>query len=87
MQLVERNAERADRVRHDREGQRRDVGVEEAVEAAADAVVVRRRQLPRVQPEECRDMAGGPLADTVEGLAGDEQVPDQDQQGGRGGDA
>jgi hypothetical protein len=32
-------------------------------------------------------MACGPLADAVEGLAGDEQVPDQDEQPGGGGDA
>jgi hypothetical protein len=32
-------------------------------------------------------MTGGPLTDAVEGLAGDEQVPDRDEQGGGGGDA
>ena len=50
VQLVERDGELADRMRHDGEGERRDVGVEEAVETAADAVVVKRGELPRDQP-------------------------------------
>ena len=87
MQLVQRDAELADRVRHDRERQRGDVGVEEPVEAAADAVVVERRQLLRGQPEQSGGMPGGPLADAVEGLAGDQQVLDEHQQPGGGGDA
>jgi hypothetical protein len=74
-------------VGHDGEGERGDVGVEEAVETTADAVVVERGHLLRGQPEECRVMAGGPLTDAIEGLAGDEQVLDQDEQGGGGGDA
>jgi hypothetical protein len=44
-------------VGHDGEGERGDVGVEQAVEAAADTVVVERRQLPRGQSEEFGDMA------------------------------
>ena len=71
VQLVEFDAELADRVRHGRQRQRGDVGVEEAVETAADAVVVERGQLPRGQPEQFGGVAGGPLADAVEGLAGD----------------
>src|SRR5512132_844843 len=71
---------------HDRERQRGDVSVEEAVEAAADAVVVEGRQLLRGQPEESGGMAGGPLADAVERLAGDEEVLDEDQQPGSSSD-
>jgi hypothetical protein len=37
-------------VRHDREGQRRDVGVEEPVEAAADAVLLRDDGCPGMSP-------------------------------------
>jgi hypothetical protein len=69
VQLVEFDAELADRVRHGREGQRGDVRVEEAVEGAADAVVVERRQLRRGDPERFGGVAGGPLADPIEGLA------------------
>ena len=52
MQFVEIDAELADRVRHDGEGERGDVGVEEAVEATADAVVVERRELGRGQSQQ-----------------------------------
>ena len=38
-------------------------------------------------PSEFGDVPRGPLADAVEGLAGDEQVPEQEQQPGGGGDA
>ena len=81
------DGELADGVGHDGQGQRGDVGVEEAVEAAADAVVVERGQLRRGQPEQLGDVPGGPLADAVEGLAGDQEVLEQDQQAGGGGDA
>jgi hypothetical protein len=36
--------------------------------------------LLRGQPEESGGVPGGPLADAVEGLAGDEEVLDEDQQ-------
>jgi hypothetical protein len=45
VQLVQIDGELADCVGHDGEGERGDVGVEEAVEAAADAIVVERREL------------------------------------------
>jgi hypothetical protein len=87
VQFVQRDAELADRVRHDRQRQRGDVGVEESVEAAADAVVVERRQLRRGQPETSGGVPGGPLSHAVEGLARQQEVLEQDQQTGRGGDA
>jgi hypothetical protein len=80
VQLVERDAELLHRVRHDRQRQRGDIGVEEAIQAAADAVVVEGRQLLRGQPEQTGDVPGGPLADAIEGLAGDEQVLDEHQE-------
>ena len=67
---------------HDGEGERGDVGVEEAVEAAADAVVVERRELVRGQSQQLGQMPRGPLADAVEGLARDQEVLEQDQEGG-----
>jgi hypothetical protein len=72
-------------VRHDGQCQRRDVGIEEAVEAAADAVVVERGHLLRGQPEPSRVVACGPLADAVEGFARHQKVLDQDEQADRGG--
>jgi hypothetical protein len=47
----------------DGECQGGDVGVEEAVEAAADPVVVERLQLRGIKPEALRDVASGPLGE------------------------
>ena len=87
MQLVEVDGELADGVDDDGQGEGGDVGIEEAVEAAADAVVVERGELVGGQAEESGDMACGPLAEAVEGLAGDQEVLEQEQQPGGGGDA
>src|SRR5262249_16412692 len=105
VQLVEIDVELADGVDDDGQGERGDVGIEEAVEAAADAGVVGRGGLGGGQAEEVGgggggplapargggaelgDVAGGPLAQAVEGLAGDEEVLEQQQQPGGGGDA
>jgi hypothetical protein len=87
VQFVEIDPELADGVDDDGQGEGWDVGVEEAVEAAADAVVVERRELGGGQAEERGDMACGPLAEAVEGLAGYEEVLEQQQQPGGGGDA
>ncbi len=86
VQLVEVDAERAHRGGHDRERRRGEVGVDEPVEAAADAVVVEGRQSLRGQPAEPGGMAGGPPADARAGLAGAEQVRDEHQGPGGGGD-
>src|SRR4051794_26461680 len=85
VQLVEIDGELADRVGHDGEGERGDVGVEESVEAAADAVVVERRELGGDQPQPLRGVSGRPLAEAVEGLARDQEVLEQDHQPGGGG--
>jgi hypothetical protein len=87
VQLVEIDVELADGMDDDGEGERGDIGVEEAVEAAADAIVVERGELVGAQAEEFGDMASGPLAQAVEGLAGDEEILEQQQQPGGGGDA
>src|SRR5262249_11375165 len=78
VQLVQIDGELADRLDDDRQGQGGDVGVEEAVEAATDAIVVERGQLSRAQPEEFGDVPRGPLADAVEGLAADQEVLEQE---------
>ncbi len=87
VQLVEIDSELADGMDDDGQGERGDVGVEEAVEAAADTIVIERGELVGGQAEEFGDVAGGPLAEAVEGLAGDEEVLEQQQQPGGGGDA
>jgi hypothetical protein len=73
-------------VGHDGQGERGDVGVEEAVQATADAVVVERGELHRGQSQQSGQVPRGPLADAVEGLTRDQEVLEQDQEGGRGGD-
>ena len=87
VQLVELDAELADGVGGDVEDQRGDVGIEEPVEGAADAVIVKRAQLFLRQPEPGRLVPRGPLADTIEGLSANQQVPDEQQQGSGSGDA
>ena len=87
VQLVEIDGELPDRVDDDGQGQGRDVGIEESVEAAADAIVVERGRLFGAQAQQIGDVPRGPLADAVEGLAGDEEVLEQEQEPGGGGDA
>ncbi len=69
VQLVEVDRELADGVDDDRESQGGDVGIEEAVEAAADAIVVERGELLGGQAKKLGDVLRGPLGDAVEGLA------------------
>jgi hypothetical protein len=64
-----------------------DIGVEEAVEAAADAVVVERGELGGGQAEEFGDVPRRPLAEAIEGLAGDQEVLEEQEQPGGGRDA
>ena len=78
VQLVELDGEFTDGMDDDGQGQGGDVGVEEAIEAAADAIVIERGQLVRSQAQELRDVPRRPLADAVEGLAGDEEVLEQE---------
>ena len=67
VKLVECDVELADGVRGDVECERRDVGVEEPVEGAADAVVIERGELVFGEPEPRGFVPRGPLADAVEG--------------------
>ena len=77
VQFIERDVELADGVGRDVESQGRDVGVEEAVEGTPDAIIVERGELLVGQAEPVRVVPRGPLADTVEGLARDEQVSER----------
>jgi hypothetical protein len=54
VQFVQIDGQLADRVDNDRQGQSRDVGVEEAVKAPTDAIVVERGQLSTAQLVEMR---------------------------------
>jgi hypothetical protein len=87
VQLVEADVEFAHGAGDDAEGQCRDIGVEEAVEAAADPIVVERGELIVPQSQEFGLVPRRPLADAVEWRAGDQQVAQQDEQGGGRGDA
>ncbi len=86
VEFVEFDGEFADGVGDDRQGQRGDVGVEESIEAASDAVVVEVDQFVLGEAQPVGDEACGPLADTVERLAGNKQVFQQQEQSGGGGD-
>ncbi len=76
-----------DGVGGDVECQGGDVGVEEAVEAPTDAIIIEGGELLVGEAEPVRVVACGPLADAVEGLARDEQVADEQKQGRGRGDA
>ena len=87
VQFVQLDVKFADRVRHDRQRKCGDVGIEEPVEATADAIIVEREQLSGTQPEEFRDVPRGPLAEPIEWLTGYQQILEQKQETRRGGDA
>jgi hypothetical protein len=57
-----------------------DIVLEESVEAPSHAIVVERGELPLGEAEQVGDVARRPLADAVEGLAGEQQVLEQDQE-------
>jgi len=80
VQLVEPHAELRDGVCRDRQGEGTTVVLEEAVEAPSDAIVIERGDLPLGEPDFVGVVSSGPLADAVEGLAGQEEVLEQDQE-------
>ena len=87
VQFIERDVELADGVGRDVESQGRDVGVEEAVEGTPNAIIVERGELLVGQAKPVSVVPRGPLANTVKGLARDEQVSQEQEQGRGGGDA
>jgi hypothetical protein len=80
VQLVESHAELGDGVSRDRQGERTVVVLEQSVEAPSDAIVIERGDLPLGEAEQAGDVPRRPLADAVEGLAGEQQVLEQDQE-------
>jgi hypothetical protein len=87
VQLIEHDVERTDRVGRDVEFYGRDIGVEEAVQRATDAIIIESGELLIGQVEPACVVPCGPLAYAVEWLARDEQVSDEQEQGRGGGDA
>jgi hypothetical protein len=78
VESVEFDVEFAAGVGGDVEGERGDVGIEKPVEGATDAVVVERVESSFGRGERRRLVPGGPAADAVEGLAGEEDVADRE---------
>ena len=63
------------------------IGVEEPVQAAADAIIVEQLDLAGVQTQKARIIRGGPLAERVDRLVVHDQVAHHHPQGGRWGQA
>lgn len=89
MQLRAVDPELCDHAEHQLGQQRRAISVKQLVQRPADAVVVEQPCLPRLQAQQRRVMALGPLAKAVERLARHAQVRDQhaDHRGSRQRDA
>ena len=80
MQFVEGQAKGPDDETHQAQDQRRPFRAEEGGQRASAAVVVPRQRLLGREAEELRIMAGHPVADRVQRLAGKEEVLHQDDQ-------
>lgn len=85
--MVEFDAKLSDGVSRDGQGEGTVVVLEEPVEAASDAVVIERVDLWLGESEQAWYVLRRPLADAVEGLAGEEQVFEQDHESEGGIDA
>ena len=79
MQLVQVDLELADHMGHERQDQRGDVALEQAIETPPDAVVIERWQLGVGEPECLGSIPRGPFADAVERLAAEEHVLEQER--------
>jgi hypothetical protein len=80
VQLVEPHAELGDGMSGDGQGKGSGVVLEQAVEAASEAIVIERAELPGGEAEPSGDVPCRPLADAVGRLAGEQQVLEQDEQ-------
>ena len=78
MQLAGVHRELTDRAEHDRGQQAGPVGVEQRLQGPADPVVVEPVDLGFGQPQQARVLAGGPLAQGVQGFAAQYQVGHHD---------
>jgi len=86
VEFVEGHAKRAHHVLGHPQCQGRNRGIEQVIEASADAIVIERGRLLGRKAQELGDVPACPFAHAVEGLAGQQDVLQQDEQGGRGGD-
>ncbi len=85
MQFVQSQAKGPDDETHQAQDQGRPLRAEEGGQRASATVVVPRQCLLGREAEELRIMAGHPVADRVQRLAGKEDVLHQDDQRPRGG--
>ena len=86
VQLVQVDLELCDHMGHQRQDHRGDVALKQAIETAADAVVVEGWQLSVGEPECLGSEPRGPFADAVERLAAEEHVLEQERDADRGSD-
>jgi hypothetical protein len=87
VEFVEGDAKFTDGAGGDVEHQRGNVGVEEAIEGTAGAVVVEGGELVVREAEPVGVVSRGPFTDAIERLTGNEQVAHEQEQGGGRGDA
>jgi hypothetical protein len=85
VKFVEGHVKLTDGVGDDVERERGDVGVKEAIEGAAGAVVIEGGEKLVGEAEPAGVVPCGPFTDAIEGLAGNKEVANKQEQGrGRG---
>jgi hypothetical protein len=87
VQFVQVDLEFADHMGHERQDQRGDVALEQAIEAPPHAVVIERWQLSIGEPECLASIPRGPFADAVERIAAEQHVFEQERNASRGSDS
>jgi hypothetical protein len=86
MQLIEANLEFLDDMADDGHDQGGPDSLEHAIETSAETVVVESGQVLGVQSQEVRWDESGPVAHAIDGLAGQEEIGEEDHQRGGGGE-
>src|SRR5262245_740516 len=86
MQFMECDLEFLDHTANDGQDQGGPDPLEQAIEASAEAVVVQPGQVLGMQTQEVRGEECGPVAHAIDGLAGEEEVGEEDHQRGGGGE-
>ncbi len=86
MQLLQSQAERADRLPHHVQDQFRAGCLEQPIQAAAQAIVVERVESRFRQLQQVGGVAAGPIGHAIDRFARDQHVADQQQQSRGGGD-
>ena len=87
MELVELDLEFLDGMSSDRQGEGTTVAAEELVEGACEAIVIEGGDLLGYKPQGLGVDSSGPGRGAVEGLAGEEEILEEDHQGLRRGEA